>query len=318
MARVPNYFHFVFGLKEQNTPFHLMYYICLQSCIEVNNPEKVYFYYVHEPFGPYWELIKPRLTLVKVAPNTFVEKFKYPKIGRKKLSYAHQADFIRLEKLLEKGGVYADMDTLFVKKLPAELFNKPFVLGREPDIIAENTGQKERSLCNAFIMAEPEAPFARKWLENMKSHFDGSWSNHSTVLPQKLSEEFPDEIHVEPQTSFYHFLWTKEGLKDLFERDVNVPGGLYSIHMWKHLWFSQWKNDFSSFNGSMLNDEYIRSGLTTYARLARPYLPSKEELSRTAQLPLGKQIHKKIKKTMADTRYLFTRIAAKIQYHLNL
>lgn len=295
-----------------------MYYICLRSCIEINNPEKVYFYYVHEPFGPYWELIKPSLSLVKVSPNIFVEKFKYPKIGRKKLNYAHQADFIRLEKLIEKGGVYADMDTLFVNKLPAELFTKPFVLGREPDIVVENTGEKERSLCNAFIMAEPGSMFARRWLDQMESYFDGSWSNHSTVLPQKLSEQFPGEIHIEPQTSFYHFLWTMDGLRDLFERDADVPREVYSIHLWKHLWFSHWKNDFSSFNGLMLNETYIRSAETTYARLARPYLPSKEELSRADNLTARLRMQKKMKKTMADTRYLFTRIAAKIQYHLNL
>lgn len=313
---IPNHFHFVFGLKEQNTPFHLLYYICLESCIRVNEPEKIYFYYIHEPFGPYWELIKPKLTLVKVSPNQFVKKFKYPIIGRKKLSYAHHADFIRIEKLLKKGGVYADMDTLFVEKIPQHLFEKPFVLGREPDIVSESTGEKHRSLCNAFIMAEPNAAFAQKWLDNMQLHFDGSWSNHSTVLPQKLSEEYPDEIHIEPQKSFYHFEWTKSGLKDLFERDVGELSGVYSIHLWKHLWFSSWKNDFTSFNGNLLDEEYIRSGSTTYARLAKPFLPSELELKAVGNAPIGKILYKKTKKSVESTGHLFTRVAAKIQYLL--
>ena len=46
---IPNIFHFVFGLKEQTEPFHLMYYLCLASCIEVNTPDKVCFHYHHEP-----------------------------------------------------------------------------------------------------------------------------------------------------------------------------------------------------------------------------------------------------------------------------
>ena len=293
-----------------------MYYLCLESCIQVNNPQAVYFYYVHEPFGPYWELIKPQLTLVKVSPNQFVEKFKYPKIGRKRLSYAHHADFIRIEKLLEKGGVYADMDTLFIEKLPPHLFEKPFVLGREPDIYSETTEKKERSLCNALIMAEPNAEFAQKWLERMYSHFDGSWSNHSTVLPQKLSEQYPGEIHIVPQKSFYHFEWTKRGLKDLFERNVGELEEVYSIHLWKHLWFSSWKNDFSSFNGSLLNEEYINLESTTYARLAKPYLPTNKELSSVGNIPIGKFFYKKTKKTIENIGHIFTRVAAKIQYLL--
>lgn len=316
MARIPNLFHFIFGLKEQNEPFHLMYYLCLESCIQVNNPQIVYFYYVYEPFGPYWELIKPKLTLVKVSPNQFVEKFKYPKIGRKNLSYAHHADFIRIEKLLDKGGVYADMDTLFVEKLPEYLFEKPFVLGREPDIISETTGEKKASLCNAFIMAECNATFAQKWLENMQLYFDGSWSNHSTVLPQRLSEEFPEDIHIEPQKSFYHFEWTKKGLKNLFEENVGDLQEVYSIHLWKHLWFSSWKNDFSPFNGKRLNEGYIRSASTVYARLAKPYLPKQAELDQVARLSLTKSIQKKFKKSAEDVRHIFTRVAAKIQYML--
>ncbi|MDZ7718942.1 MAG: glycosyltransferase [Balneolaceae bacterium] len=313
---IPNHFHFIYGLKEQNSPFHLMYYLCLKTCIEINSPEKIYFYYEHEPFGVYWELIKPELTLEKVSRNQFVDNFKYRKIGRKDLSYAHHADFIRLEKLLKKGGVYADMDTLFVKKLPSYLFDKPFVLGREPDIYSESTGEKQRSLCNALIMAEPNAEFAQRWFDDMQNHFDGSWSNHSTVLPQKLSEELPDEIHIEPQTSFYHFEWTKSNLKDLFERDVGELPGVYSIHLWKHLWFSSWKNDFSSFNGKRLDEEYVRSGSTTYARLAKPFLPSEMELKAVGKVPIGKIIYKKTKESVENIRLIFTRVAAKIQYLL--
>lgn len=314
MAKIPNHFHFVFGLKEQNTPFHLMYYLCLESCIQVNNPEKVYLYYVYEPFGPYWELIKPKLTLVKVSRNQFVEKFKYSKIGRKKLSYAHHADFIRLEKLIEKGGVYADMDTLFVEKLPPFLFDKPFVLGREPDIVSENTGKSERSLCNALIMAEPNSSFGKRWLDNMQSHFDGSWSNHSTILPQKLSKKYPDEIHIEPQKSFYHFDWTEKSLKDLFENNVGKIQGIYSIHLWNHLWFAPWKNNFSSFSGNLLTMDYIKSASTTYARLAKPYLPKQEDLDRFDNLPLSKVIQKRLKKSIEDVNQIVTRVAAKIQY----
>ena len=63
MARIPNIFHFVFGLREKTEPFHLMHYLCLASCLAVNRPEEVHFHFHHEPHGPLWELIKPRLRL---------------------------------------------------------------------------------------------------------------------------------------------------------------------------------------------------------------------------------------------------------------
>ena len=33
---IPNVYHFVFGLRPQTEPFHLMFYLCLASCLAVN------------------------------------------------------------------------------------------------------------------------------------------------------------------------------------------------------------------------------------------------------------------------------------------
>lgn len=313
MSRIPNYFHFVFGLAKQNEPFHLLYYLCLKSCIEVNKPEKIYFYYQHEPYGPYWELIKPYLELVKVEPNSFISEYSYSKKGKVKFSYAHHADFIRLEKLIEKGGVYADMDTLFVHKIPDTLFEKPFVLGREPDVWSESAGAFQHSLCNALIMSEKNSVFAKRWLEQMQANFDGTWSNHSTLLPYKLSVEFPDHIHIEPQRSFYRFAWNKDDLKDLFEDKITDLAGMYSIHLWKHIWFSKWKTDFITFHGGQLTAEYIKSETSTYAMIAKPYLPNRHELAGVAKTAFSKRASGRIKKATADADYLFERLKRKLK-----
>ena len=36
---------------------------------------------------------------------------------------SHEADFVRLDALIAHGGVYADIDTLFVHPVPARLFD---------------------------------------------------------------------------------------------------------------------------------------------------------------------------------------------------
>ena len=272
--RIPNRFHFVFGLTPQTEPFHLAYYLCLESCRVVNRPESITLYYHYEPYGPYWDLIKKHLCLVRVDLNSFVARFTYRERGTRRYAYAHHSDFIRLEKLLAEGGVYADIDTLFVNEIPPKLFEQSFVLGREDDIISQTTGRRSRSLCNAFIMSEKGSEFGRMWLDDMAASFDGSWSNHSTLLPQRLSEEQPELIHIEPARTFYKHMWTREGIRMLFEGCDADTSGVVSLHLWSHLWWSDRRRDFSEFSGGMLTEKYVRTADTTYAVLARRFLPA--------------------------------------------
>ena len=254
-----------------------MHYLCLKSCIEINKPSHVYLYYHYEPFGYYWELIKPYLTLEKVSTDAIASKLRYHDKAVSVYQYAHVADFIRLEKILEKGGIYADIDTLFVRSVPQHFFDQQFVLGKEPDIVDEK-GKHKSSLCNAYIASQKGAEFGQLWLSKMLTHFDGSWSNHSTVLPAKLSKEHPSLIYVAPQSAFYDFIWTMEGIANLFENKINVSPDVYSIHLWAHLWWDRSRKDFSNFHHKLLNHAYVNRAETTYAALAKPFLPAKPPL----------------------------------------
>jgi FkbM family methyltransferase len=305
---IPHQFHFVFGLRKQYEPFHLAYYLCLESCRRVNQPEAMRFYYHYEPYGPYWDLIKPKLTLVKVPLVPMVQRFRYKDPGINRFRYAHHSDFIRLEKLLEGGGVYADIDTLFVRPLPPSLFQKPFVLGRERDIQDPNTGRPTSSLCNALIMSSPGADFGRLWLEGMTTEFDGTWSNHSTLFPQRLATQFPTLIHVEPQRSFYHFPPTRRGLAALLEDCQSIPDGAYSMHLWAHLWWEQRRVDFTSFHAGLLTEDFIRQVDTTYNCAARPFLPPASGTSHQCQSSpirsLGRRAEALARTTRAEARAL--------------
>jgi len=269
---IPNDFHFVFGLKRQTEPFHLVYYLCLRSCIETHQPDNIFFYYRHKPHGRYWDLIANQLTLRKVDLVDHVSRFTYKNRQVKKYNYAHHADFIRLEKLYEQGGVYADMDTLFVDRIPETLYSKPFVIGRE-DEVAGPDGKLRASLCNAFLMAEKGSLFAADWLSEMSGAFDGTWSNHSTILPDKLSREHPDWVHIEPQRTFYKHMWTPEGINRLFVEVDTDTTGVVSFHLWNHLWWSRWRRDFTKFHAGKMTEKNIRTVDTTYNLIARKYLP---------------------------------------------
>jgi hypothetical protein len=281
MAKIPRHFHFIFGLREQTEPFHLVYYLCLESCLQVNRPDRISLYYHYEPHGPYWDLIRGKLELIHVPLNEQVAQMSYSErlIGDT-LRYAHHADFIRLEKLWQHGGVYADIDTLFLRPLPDHFFHQSFVIGKENQVMDQTTGEYHDSLCNALMLAEPGSAFARIWMERMPGALDGSWSNHSCRLAHILSEEHPQLVHLESSSSFYPYMWTREGLHALLEEAHDEWYGAYSVHLWSHLWWSSDRKDFSDFSGDLLTEKFIRKTDTTYTRAARRFLPREKNCLR--------------------------------------
>jgi hypothetical protein len=271
---IPRVFHFVFGLKEQNAPFHLAHFLCLQSCLQVNQPDVVKFHYRHEPWGPLWDRIKRHLCLCALDESLPLSGYHYPAgSSSADYRYAHSSDFLRVDILRREGGVYADMDTLFLQPYPEELYQRPFVMGHETVDPYAAHASIGGSLCNALFFSEPGAEFAGLWQENMLSAFDGTWSRHSTFLPFELSQSHPATVHVEPTTSFFHLDWTQEGVRDLFERSVVLPENAYSLHLWAHLWWDSSRTDVSRFHAGRLTAEYVAHADTTYARYARRFLP---------------------------------------------
>lgn len=278
MAEVPPVFHFVFGLKPQREAMHIVHYLCLESCRRVNRPRAICLHYRHEPYGPWWERIKPHLCLRHIGPASLIPNpARYDATPEGRLirdagwSYAHEADFLRLALLVEEGGVYADMDTLFIAPLPPHLFGQPFVLGEEAPVPGAD-GVLRPSLCNALILAQPGAAFARRWQVTMAQTFDGTWSRHSCQEAVRLWGEMPEALHVVPQSYFYKHAATRRGVATLLEGFDPDRTAVYSLHLWAHLWWDGWRTDFATVHAATLDDDYVRRKRTTYAVLARPFL----------------------------------------------
>ncbi|MDQ2650883.1 MAG: capsular polysaccharide synthesis protein [Actinomycetota bacterium] len=271
---IPRIAHFVFGLREQTEPFHPMHYLAIESCRQVLQPEVIHLHHQHLPFGVYWDLIRPHLELHEVGPaDEVLAAPRNEQLVPERYRYAHHADVIRLDALIEHGGVYADIDTLFVSEFPDELFAAPFVIGEEDPVRDELTGEVRPSLCNALLLAEPRATFAVEWRERMAGAMNGTWSNHSGFLAHALSQELPAAVRVEPARSFTHLGYDADGLARLFERLDRDLEGVLSLHLWSHLWWEESRVDASRFHAGLLDEEHIRSVDTTYTVLARRFLP---------------------------------------------
>jgi hypothetical protein len=270
---VPNIAHFVYGFAPQDEPFHLAHYLAIESCRQVLQPDAIYLHHRSLPWGRYWDLIRPHLTLVEVEAFDAVDSAADAQLVPERYRYAHHADFVRLDALIEHGGLYADIDTLFVRPYADELWQAPFVIGREPPVRDERTGQMRPSLCNAILLSEPGAAMAVAWRERMAGALNGTWSNHSGFLAAALAEEMPHAVRIEPEETFFAYPATVDGLRRLLEEDEVAPAGACSVHLWGHLWWRRDRIDFSAVHAGHLGDDVLRTAATTYARLARPYLP---------------------------------------------
>ena len=260
---IPNQFHFVFGLSEDfgGTPWKLCHYLSVKSALDLNKPEKAYLYYKHKPTGEWFEKIEDRLELVKIEPPKEI-------FGNPLLHVAHQTGVIRLQVLIEQGGIYMDVDTLSTKPF-TPLLNNKCVLG----IQGTPNGYIE-GLCDGVILAEKDSEFLKHWLLSYQSHrskgHDQYWAEHAVQMPHHLSKQYPDLLHIEPYTSFHYPLYHSNepeashvGIKLLFEKDENFDKA-YCHHFWESIsWEPYLKN---------LTVDEIMNVDTTFNRIARRFL----------------------------------------------
>jgi hypothetical protein len=271
---IPRIVHFVFGLRHQSEPFHVLHAAAIESARHFVAPEAIFLHYKELPWGPHFDRVRPHLTLheVDLVPEVLEAEYD-PVLVPDRYRYAHHADFIRLDALIEHGGIYADIDSLFVAELPDELFEAPFVIGCESSVRDELTGESGPSMCNALLMAEPGSVFARRWREQMAESLNGTWSNHSGFLSQRLTIDLKEMVRVEPEDTFCSFPSTPQGIAALLERETPVPAGARSVHLWEHLWWERERTGFSRVHAGRLTAGQLARARTTLGSLVRPFLP---------------------------------------------
>ena len=274
-AVIPRVAHFVFGLRPEPEPLHLVHYLAIASCLDVVRPTEVHLHSHHVPDGPYWDLIAPRVILHQVEPVRAVSEFAYADPAVARYAYAHHADFVRLDVLAEFGGIYADIDTLFVAPLPDELWSKPFVIGREADVPDPVTHTQRPALSNALLMSAPRSRFVDTWRAKIGEALDGTWAAHSCFLAHDLATLMPDDVHVEPQRTFHAFDATPAGLCKLLEGNERDLNGVVSLHLAAHLWWEADRRDFSVVHAGMITEEWMRRAPVTYAVAGRRFLPER-------------------------------------------
>ena len=254
---IPKILHYCFGLSSDagGKPWSLVHYACLRSAIERIRPTDVFFYCENEPTGPWWELSRGMVSVERItAPRAI--------FGNPVLHYAHRADVVRLEKLLSRGGIYLDGD-VFVHVGFDRLLGYATVLGKQ--VLDETVV----GLCNAVILAEPEAPFLRRWHSEYRSFrskgHDVYWDEHSVRIPYQLSKQFPDEVTVLPHSAFFWPTYKAEDLALIFDSAAPIDlSRAYATHLWETLAWDPYLEH--------LTPRRVRGVDTNFHRWARPMI----------------------------------------------
>jgi len=254
MSSIPKTVHYCFGMTADfgGKPWGLSHFVCVSSSLKQIRPDKVRFYCEYEPSGPWWDLTKPLVEVVRIAAprSIFGNPVDHP---------AHRADIVRLQALIREGGIYLDTD-VYVHRSFDSLLNEQVVLG------AEGQGA-QFGTANAVILARPEAQFLVRWMDNYRT-FRGTgtshWNEHSVQLPHSLSRQYPSEITILDYRAFFWPLWTTQHLEWMFNSTRPcVCSETFATHLWDGKSQRYTRN---------LTPGDVRAHDTNFHRWAEPYV----------------------------------------------
>lgn len=219
---IPNKLHYV-HLSRGGREWKLHHYLSVKSAYNRGGFNSITIWVDDEPNGKWWDLTKKLVKVEKIEPPTEI-------FGKPITQQAHKSDVLRLQILLEYGGVYVDTDTIFVKSF-TPLLNNKFVLGQQ------NINGSE-GLCPAVILSEPNSIFGQHWLAGFKDTFGGgppgsdTWCTHSVAYPLWLSKRIPEEITILNHESFFWPLYHQPHIEMMFEQNHKFQNA-YSHHLWE-------------------------------------------------------------------------------------
>ena len=247
---IPNIIHFIyFGF----TDFYLHHFLAIVSAYKVHKPDTIYLYTEKEPVNNfYFECAKKYVTIVKTkSPDEFQNV--------KLTSYQYKADIVRMEKLIDHGGIYMDIDVLSLKPF-GELLNNKCVVGAESAKDPTTTKLEDiGSITNAVLLCEKDNDFIKFWYGKIGKNLLGkAWAYHAVCLPREiLIEERFDTVKIEPKSSFMPFCFRDAYIFDESQLDKILElKDSYVVHLWETIWY---ENFLSKINISYFNKPCIFS-----------------------------------------------------------
>lgn len=199
---IPNVVHLIwFG--EEYKPLKFIEYLCLKSILEVLRPEKVKVHGDVEPSCQLWRQIRKDPRVVWVHMDRPMMKYGQ---NFSQSPIQHMADVARLEVMYAEGGIYSDLDVLWVR--PVDRYRYMDVQLIASNDLTSYCYQFPNNIQIGVFLAPPKSPFIKKWLDvyAAKYHlFPGDYVAVSMCEPYKIYEKEPHNVYIDNRLQMIYF-----------------------------------------------------------------------------------------------------------------
>ncbi|XP_074653337.1 uncharacterized protein LOC141907554 [Tubulanus polymorphus] len=215
---VPRIVHYIWLAKE-GTTFRFHNYISFLSAYKHLNPQRIILWCNTVPVGEYFDEMKRKVPVLRVKQITPPSVFS----GRSVVVQEHQSEILRIQKIIEFGGVYLDTDIVVLKPFD-ELFRYDCTMPY----------YDSRRLNPGIIMAKPKSIFMELWLGELQMYFnDYKWDFHATFLPAQVAARNKLTIHIEYDTMDSPYWKDRKVLDDIYHKGVKFDWkSKYTFHLW--------------------------------------------------------------------------------------
>ena len=274
MPRIPRTAHFVFGLRPQVEPFHLVHYLAIASCAEVVAPERI----VRPlPRAPVRLLLGSRPPAGRAASD---------RTGRRRSSTSPTTtrSCATTPTPTRPTSCASTCSPSTAASTPTSTRcssrrrrrrsgTRRAVIGREADVFDPRTEQSRSSLSNALVMAEPGAPLRRRaGATRSRTRSTARGARTAASSPTTWPAPIPTTSGSNPsgRSTPSPPRPTACGACSSTARPTSTA--IVSIHLAAHLWWEETRRDFSPVHAQQIDEAWIRAG-THHLRARGAALP---------------------------------------------
>ncbi len=218
---IPNHLHFSYFQGQHGFVWRDIHTLCLLTAKANTTFEKITVHYDRKGEGPWWLVARniPGITWRQVPPLKMKVNH-YPVVDQRL-----PCDLYRLNTLFNEGGVYADLDFVFLGDF-SHLLDKTAFIGTQ--CLAKKKlacGLMGSTMASAFIREYRKA--YKKWEPQHEKKF---WEFANSV-PWDLAHQHP--CHILPMDTFYPWRWSNK----TFLQGVEPRGFKNAIacHLWESI-----------------------------------------------------------------------------------
>lgn len=199
------------------------------------------------------------------------------------VSFARQADILRLELLYFYGGFYIDADVLCLRSFDSLLttLDRTVILAYESEKVWGDL------LANSIIGAQRYSHSVLTLIHNLKNS-DFTLPGHETWIVSgpkyftKTAEQYPLDLQIKPSSTFYPYHWT-----DIKTADAKLSKAV-EYHSYTHqLWGTTFGtyDKFAQFKGIAAEEEPEINGTQVDANMQVTHTTKPAKISHTLKIP---------------------------------